>query len=522
MLKNILHTKNSVLIIIIFLAVCGAASILFVTRQGIGTSPDAVVYIGAARNFADGKGLTVPFGEVIDSPMTHRPPFYSIVLGTLGVLGLDPLISARWLNAIIFGLLIFSIGFSLQRIPKVSPAVPIIGSLLLLAALPMVMIHSHAWTEPLFIILGLSGFFTLATYFKNSKHIYLLLSALLIGLTALTRYAGIAFVGAGSIAILLLSNRNFITRIAQSVGFGIVSSLPLLFWVIRNLLTTGAATSREFIFHPMSRAHILQTMQTVSAWFLIPSSSSSLIKITLLLVMALGLSVVIILHITPRNRKFKQENSKIPDLIQLLIIFILVYGIFLVASISFFDANIPMDDRLLSPVFVSLLIMSLYFIDWFLQNYRDRTYIKYISVFIAALFSITYFYSSLNWALPNSATGMGFSNQTWQQSEIVAEIDTVPPTSEIYSNSPHAVYFMTGRSAMPLPKPISTINQQENKDYLNQLKMIGDQVQNQASVVIFFDFLAQESGQTEADLLKLSTLDVLVQAADGKIYGRKD
>lgn len=75
---------------------------------------------------------------------------------------------------------------------------------------------------------------------------------------------------------------------------------------------------------------------------------------------------------------------------------------------------------------------------------------------------------------------------------------------------------------MPLPKPISTINQQENKDYLNQLKMIGDQVQNQASVVIFFDFLAQESGQTEADLLKLSTLDVLVQAADGKIYGRKD
>lgn len=109
-------SKRLTISVIILLSFFGILSILYVTKLGVGTSPDLIVYIGAARNLLQGKGLSIPFGQMIDAPMTHHAPLYPVFLGVIGLTNIDPLIGARWLNAITFGCLILFSGFSLMKL----------------------------------------------------------------------------------------------------------------------------------------------------------------------------------------------------------------------------------------------------------------------------------------------------------------------------------------------------------------------------------------------------------------------
>jgi hypothetical protein len=162
-----------------------------------------------------------------------------------------------------------------------------------------------------------------------------------------------------------------------------------------------------------------------------------------------------------------------------------------------------------------------YFVNWFIQNIWTKISVKYLAAIAATAFILVYSYTSINWIIPNSAFGLGFFSQTWQQSQIVEEIGKLPQTTSIYSNAPHAVYIMTGRSAMPLPKQMATMNQQINQEYSQQLEMITTQIHSGQSVVVYFNLLAPESNQTLSDLLLQDTLEIIAQTADGTIYGKR-
>jgi hypothetical protein len=140
-------------IIIIFISFAGVLSILFGTSSGIGTTPDAVVYIGAARNMIVDKGLSIPFGEVINAPMTHHAPFYPFILGIIGKISVDPLIVARWFNAFMFGCLILIIGLFIYKFTKPSIFPSFLGSLIVLSAYPLLLIHlTHGQNRYLFYL----------------------------------------------------------------------------------------------------------------------------------------------------------------------------------------------------------------------------------------------------------------------------------------------------------------------------------------------------------------------------------
>ena len=85
------------------LALLGVGLALAASRHGVGASPDSVVYIGVARNLLAGRGLTEPFGALVDTPLTRYPPLYPALLAAGGPLGLDPLATARWISALLFG-----------------------------------------------------------------------------------------------------------------------------------------------------------------------------------------------------------------------------------------------------------------------------------------------------------------------------------------------------------------------------------------------------------------------------------
>ena len=87
-----------------YAAASGAAALGIVlslwatSRYGPGLSPDSAEYVATARHLAAGKGNRQSDGEIC----THWPPLYGGLLAGFALVGVDPLESARWVNAAAF------------------------------------------------------------------------------------------------------------------------------------------------------------------------------------------------------------------------------------------------------------------------------------------------------------------------------------------------------------------------------------------------------------------------------------
>jgi len=195
---------------------------------GIGINDDSVVYISAARNLLNGLGLsthpnfgghTAPSVEyptraetLSPRPITHFPPLYPLLLGSVGILGVDPLVSARYIAALLFGVNIMIVGVIVNRISG-SSWLSIIGSLLIFISQPMIGIHIYAWSEPLFIFLGFLGLFFLRAYLITREVTALVYSATAISLAFMSRYVGLSLIITGIIGILSFSGERYKKRI---------------------------------------------------------------------------------------------------------------------------------------------------------------------------------------------------------------------------------------------------------------------------------------------------------------------
>ena len=91
----------------------GAITILLLTsRHGTGLTPDSVAYISAARNLAEGNGFLTYNGL----HLVVQPPLYPIMLAFVKkVILIDPQISAGYVNAVLFGFIIYLSGLLLLR-----------------------------------------------------------------------------------------------------------------------------------------------------------------------------------------------------------------------------------------------------------------------------------------------------------------------------------------------------------------------------------------------------------------------
>ena len=105
------------------------------------------MYIGAARNLLDGNGLTIPVAGDPLSPLAHWPPLLSLVLAVPGLIGTDPLETARWLQVLLFATNAILVG-SLVRAYSSSARLGVLAVALFLTWEVPVEIHSWAWSEP--------------------------------------------------------------------------------------------------------------------------------------------------------------------------------------------------------------------------------------------------------------------------------------------------------------------------------------------------------------------------------------
>ncbi|MCC6189292.1 MAG: hypothetical protein IT318_09670 [Anaerolineales bacterium] len=504
------------------MALLGAAVLLVGTRWGVGASPDSAVYIGAAQNLLSGRGLTVPFGGQLDGPLTHFPPLYPILLAGLGQSVGGPAAAARWLAAVLFGANVLLAAVMVANTRSTAGWAPLAGAGLLLVAPTMVSLHSMAWSEPLFLLLGFSGLLLLAVYQEQGRWPALLAAGALLGLVTLTRYAGVAFVAAGVLALVALPGRPRRARLAAGLVLGAVSMAPLLAWSARNLALAGSATSRQLVFHPIGLGHARQALDTLAGWLLLPLEASTAAKLGVPLALVGGIAAIAAWHRRQAGAAVRGNwpgaaLAAWPALIWQLILFSVVYVIFLAGSISLVDANTPLDDRILSPLYPAGAVVAAWLAGAAWPSARRARWPAAGLLALAAAFVALSAVRSAGWLAAGYEQGIGFNRRAWQASPSLMKVQALPEGSVLYSNAPEAIYLHTGRGAYQIPRQFSPVSQTMNGDYAAELAEMRRRL-GEGGFVVYFAGVRSSSGPSEAELVETLALQVTARTADGTLY----
>jgi hypothetical protein len=506
--------------LVILLLTVGTAFVLLISQHGIGMSPDSAAYVGVAENLADGNGLKVPFGETPGQPLLQFPPLYPLTLSFFGWMGVGVRLGSRILNGLLLGGSTYLIWDILRRTVQ-NQGVTYFGTLLFLISPSLIMVHSMAWSEPLFLFLMVSGILTLGFALSNQKWTYLHLSAFLLGLGSITRYAGIAFILAGTATVLMSVRSGWGEMFKRSGVYFVIGTAPLFLWFIRNLSLTGTLTNRAFRIHLLTIGQIRQFLDTMSGWLFLPSEIPGVLKAAAVLILISAVTwhlSTAILKVGRRKLDDQKSAGASRVYITTLIIFSLTYGLFLVASISFFDANTPLDERILSPLFVSGFLLCAIALSIFIRQSEHRWALRFIVILAAVLLVAFSLRASFLWSLSSFEEGIGFNHLQWRQSQLLASVSDFNEHAIIYTNSPEAMYIHTRRGSYPIPRVLNKVAAEQNARMTDEIALMRARFETEEGYLIYFSTIQSDAWLEAEDLAWAANLELVGIFPDGTIY----
>jgi len=495
----------------------GFSGVLVTTRWGIGASPDSVAYLGVAHNLMSGRGLSLPFGDLTDTPLTRFPPLYPMLLAGLGQVAADPVVAARWLQAALFAANAALVAVFVARVVRPTVWAAALGSLLLVASPAMLEMHSMAWSEPLFLFLGTASLLLTGDALGDRAWKRSAAAGALAGLACLTRYAGISLLATGGLALWLWGaggRAQRLRRVAVFLASG--GTLPLL-WMVRNLQLTGNAAARPIVFHPVGMPQVWQAVDTIARWLQIPRGLPGILEVAVILLVAAGV-LALLPGIAGRRKAESADDGPAPGMpgpLRVALLHVGVYAAFLVASVSLVDANTPLDARILSPVYPIGIVAVASGVTSLAREAGKLRTLLFVVLAGALLVSVA---ATLPIVRQGYQIGLGFNRTEWQDSPTLARVGELPDGDVLYSNSPEAIYFRTGRRALPLPQRHSRVSQGLNQEFAAEVAALRQQVAGRGGAVVFFRVLAGPDRMSEADLHDLLGLERIFEGADGSIY----
>jgi len=573
--EHILQNKN-----IVWHIVPAAASIFAImlillgtSKFGPGISADSVAYMHAAKSLAEGKGFEY-FG--FNAPFIQWPPLFSSLLALAELFGVGIWAAANYLNAIILGLIIFISGIWLSR--SVKNVVFVLWGLgAMVFSVPLLYVSRYVWSEPLFILLLLLFIIEMEKYLKTQKLSFLLLSAVFAALACMTRYIGVVIILTGAV-VILLQKRRFVNRFCSILLFGFISGLPLGIWAIRNYILSrtlfGARTPSMYTL----KQNIVLTVKTLLSWVIplaemnvrLGDTGVRLLKLVFA-VFCLIFAVLLIWLILKKRlavagsceRSHKKDAGQGKNLLPVLVtpvLFVMFYIVYLIgtATAVAFDS---IDSRLLSPVFVPLIMIAAVIIDsvnhYFkeIEDYEENKYeeheenklvrytaeaadytdeaawdtdepprhttktsrftnkaIRYILAVLMLLWLVCPAYSALKGLghLIDNGAG-GFNTVRWHSSSMINMLRENPLDGNIYSNCPDAIYALTGKHASYTPR--------KNSLEIYGFKRFKEAVQrSEASYIVWFDNYSAGPNYSIEELYELYDLEEVAETEEGKVY----
>jgi hypothetical protein len=257
------------------------------------------------------------------------------------------------------------------------------------------------------------------------------------------------------IVTLLLLHVSWRERL-RSTAILASSAFPwILAWSVRNRVVGGSFTNRVLGWHPITIDNWELGVKTF-AEFLVPlrpvrraiNQIPASFEIILLMI---GLVLLLWVLYKGLPHFFRPTQALRPDALPFTnALYVIVYLSVLILTMTLFDPATKFQVRILSPTYVSLLLLLMALGTWL---WREKTVIWKPIIFFCATGLLGMFaYSQIISAQDLRMGGDVFAGERWFDSEAIAALEQIPSDVLILTNEPGVVYLYTGRPSSVLPK----------------------------------------------------------------------
>ncbi len=437
-------------------ALLAGVVILISTVRGPGVGGDATVYLASARSLVDGRGLGMLNPDGTFAFLSYYPPLFPLSLSVSGFLGANLVDAARWLNALLFAALVWLTGYSLVRASR-SPVTGLLAAAAL--ALSPIAIPPFSWamSEPLANFLGFLGLAALLWGLEDGeKGRWLAASALLCGLSIVTRYASLPFLAAGVLGIGILGIGKFRSRLILAVIYLVIGLIPWAIWEAWDYAHTASLASRSLAQAGAglvsSLASFWASLRQVFLGWLVPESwlNSFLRSGALQTILTLaGLAVLGAWAFLALRRQLRRDQpaSTLVRLFILMALFFVAYGFFILVSYLFVYPTIDVSQRIMLPLHIALIWMVAALAKLSLNAWPAARRAGMVVGIVALLLCGWFASRSLRIVQQNYQEGLGYNSIAWQTSPVIEQVRKLPASTILISNENTAIYYLTGRLA---------------------------------------------------------------------------
>ncbi|NLW50601.1 MAG: phospholipid carrier-dependent glycosyltransferase [Candidatus Brocadiaceae bacterium] len=412
---------------------------------------DSASYLGAARNLAAGRGLTIPWGTPTDRPLVHFPPLYPAVLGAVGSLGPDPLVVSRWMNAVLLGLNAALAALAVYGTTR-NRALSCLAAVLMAASPVMLRMHTAALSEPLFVFLLLAALAALHAYARRPSRRLFLLACDATALALLCRWAGAPLVATGALVVCAFGAGGLWKRLARAAAFGLLSCLPAGLWMLRNLRLGGTATNRTWAAHPVTRQQIDDALRAVSGWGVPGFRPGTTLQHSLIPLGLLCLAAVCFALYLTLRRGNVPVGERLRHLPWAYAAFLVTYCAFLLVSVSYCDRLTPLDNRILLPAYAAWLVgvLAVWPGAWMWEARRWAA--RRLPLLPWLAIAVMQVHAGARFAeFEHNRTRLSASS--WNVRETRAAM-SVPWDRPVYSNRPEDYYIYVNKVVKEWPSPL--------------------------------------------------------------------
>lgn len=417
---------------------------IYTMYSGVGISPDSIMYASTAKSICT-HGNLITFNG---TPLVFFPVFYPFFLSViLFISRVDTISAAPVINGLLFAGVILTSGVIISKFKTYSPVYKWLVLIGITLSPGLLEIYTYLWSETLFILEVMLFVLMYYNYMQKHTAASLVWLSILVAISCITRYAGVTLIGAGGLMLLMDSKLAIRKKIAHALIFGFISISLLVCNLILNRISTGLSTgTREPAVTPLSK-NLYYSGNVMCDWLGLPHSAYpySILIVCLLLLFLVAIIVL---------RAF---TGKINSIENIVIMFAAFYGIFIpvLASVSRFET---LNSRLLSPMFVCLLIGITCWVPDMLSGIKLKKQIIYAIPFVALMLFSEYSLAMTDYQRyddENDYGVPGYSDDDWNKSQFVPFLKShkniyragIP----IYTDADEAVYFFTGATSKLLP-----------------------------------------------------------------------
>lgn len=428
-------------------------------RQGPGVGGDAAIYITSARNLLTGQGLGLINADGTFRLLPYFPPFYPLVLAGLIGLGFSAETSAILINLSCFGATILLLSWLIAKVGR-SLAIGMLVGLLLAGSPILIPAYSWAMSEPLSIFLITAAFYLLHHSLLTDAFAALVGSAVLTGLSLLTRYSMAAGVLTACLIVLFFRRGNRQKRIASAIIYGLIAAIPIGIWLVIDLTKTNTVASRNLLgnVHPGSEiARFFNQLQPIFLQWLLPDSLMMKIPgiigtvVTLAILLVIGISLIYSLRVLSERKVNPEERNQAQCLILIYALFFFLYLLLIMlVSITTFPP-ITIGPRMVLPAAIAALAVIAVPVGRFFSRNKLSLWIKWLVLAVLTLFAAYSGLRGVRIARQNAIDGLGYNSVDWKKSQTIDYLATHTSLSDaLVTNEETALLYLLGRPSWPI------------------------------------------------------------------------